>query len=124
MITIGLKHTSEMVVTEAVTAKTMGSSDMQVLATPAMIALMENAALMAVADELDEGFTTVGGHFSSSHLRPTKIGDTISATAIVTKVEGKKIEFHVEAHCKNQLLGEGNHIRFIVNRDKFLERMD
>lgn len=124
MITIGLKHTSEMVVTEAVTAKKMGSGDMQILATPAMIALMENAALMAVSDELDEGFTTVGGHFPSSHLRPTKIGDTISATAIVTKVEGKKIEFHVEAHCKNQLLGEGNHIRFIVNRDKFLERMD
>lgn len=124
MITIGLTHTSEMVVTEAMTAKNMGSGDMPVLATPAMIALMENAALLAVANELEAEYTTVGGQMSCSHLRPTKIGDTVSATATVTKVEGKKIEFHVEAHCKNQLLGEGSHLRFIVDRKKFLERMD
>ena len=124
MIKIGLTHTSEMVVTEATTAKNMGSGDMLVLATPAMIALMENAAMLAVANELEAVYTTVGGYLSCSHLRPTKIGDTVSATAVVTKVECKKIEFHVEAHCKNQLLGEGSHLRFIVDRNKFLESMD
>ena len=124
MIKIGLTHTSEIVVTEATTAKNIGSGDIQVLATPAMIALMENAAMLAVANELEAGHTTVGGHLACSHLRPTKIGDTVSATAVVTKVEGKKIEFHVEAHCKNQLLGEGSHLRFIVDRNKFHERMD
>ena len=62
MIEIGLKHTSELTVTDPVTAIQMGSGDMPVLATPAMMALMENAAMLAVADELPEGYTTVGGH--------------------------------------------------------------
>ena len=64
MITIGLTHTSKMVVTEAMTAKNMGSGDMPVLASPAMIALMENAALLAVANELEAGYTTVGVLFT------------------------------------------------------------
>ena len=59
MIKIGLKHTSELTVTDAVTAIQMGSGDMPVLATPAMMALMENAAMLAVADELPEGCTTL-----------------------------------------------------------------
>ncbi|MBR5029798.1 MAG: thioesterase family protein [Muribaculaceae bacterium] len=123
MIEIGLQHTSELIVTEDVTAVSMGSGDMAVLATPAMMALMENAAMLAVAPELPEGFTTVGGHISSSHLHPTKLGDKVTATATVTKVDGKKIEFRIEAHCGDTLLGEGTHLRFIVERAKFLERV-
>ena len=69
MIEIGLKYTSELTVTDAVTAITVGSGDMPVLATPMMMALMENAAMLAVADELPEGCTTVGGHIGSSHSR-------------------------------------------------------
>ena len=65
MVEVGLKHTSELTVTDAVTAVRMGSGDMPVLATPAMMALMENAAMLAVADELPEGSTTVGGHIAS-----------------------------------------------------------
>ena len=75
MIETGLKYTSELTVTDDVTAVKMGSGDMPVLATPAMMALMENAAMMAVAKELPEGCTTVAGHIESSHLRPTKVGD-------------------------------------------------
>ena len=123
MIETGLKHTSEMIVTEDVTAAKLGSGDMAVLATPAMMALMENAAMLAVAPYLPEGCTTVGGHIASSHLRPTKVGDKVTATAIVTKVDGKRIEFKVEAHCGDTLLGEGTHIRFIVNRNKFLTKI-
>ena len=109
MIEIGLKHTSELTVTDAVTAIKMGSGDMPVLATPAMMALMENAAMLAVANELPEGCTTVGGHIESSHLRPSKIGDKVTATAEVTQIDGKKIEFKVTAYSNNQLLGEGTH---------------
>ena len=98
MIEIGLKHTSELTVADTVTAIQMGSGDMPVLATPAMLALMENAAMLAVADELPEGCTTVGGHIESSHLKPSKIGDKVTATAEVTKVDGKKIEFKVSAY--------------------------
>ena len=119
----GLQHTSQLTVTDAVTAITMGSGDMPVLATPAMMALMENAAMLAVADHLPEGSTTVGGHIASSHLRPSRVGDTVTATATVTRVEGKKIEFKVEARCGDTLLGEGTHLRFIVDRDKFMSRL-
>ena len=105
MIEIGLKYTSELTVTDAVTAITVGSGDMPVLATPMMMALMENAAMLAVADELPEGCTTVGGHIGSSHLKPSNIGDVVRAVAEVTKVDGKKIEFKVAAYSGNTLLG-------------------
>ncbi len=123
MIEIGLKHTSEITVTDAVTAIKIGSGDMPVLATPAMMALMENAAMLAVASELPEGSTTVGGHIESSHLKPSKIGDNVSATAVVTKVDGKKIEFKISAYSGNTLLGEGTHLRFIVDKERFMSKL-
>ena len=123
MVEVGLNHTSELTVTDAVTAVRMGSGDMPVLATPAMMALMENAAMLAVADELPEGSTTVGGHIASSHLRPSKIGDVVRAIAEVTKVDGRKIEFNVSAYSGDVLLGEGTHLRFIVDRERFMSKI-
>ncbi len=123
MIQEGLTHTSQLTVTEAVTAIEMGSGDLPVLATPAMMALMENAAMLAVAPHLPEGSTTVGGHISASHIKPTPVGETVTATATVTKVDGKKIEFEVKAHWGDVLLGEGSHLRFIVDREKFMSRL-
>lgn len=123
MIAIGQKHESELTVTDAVTAMTIGSGDLPVLATPMMLALMENAAMLAVRDELPEGCTTVGGHIESSHLKPSKIGDVVRAEAEVTNVDGKKIEFKVSAYSGDTLLGEGTHLRFIVDREKFLSKL-
>ena len=123
MVEVGLNHTSELTVTDAVTAVRMGSGDMPVLATPAMMALMENAAMLAVADELPEGSTTVGGHIASSHLRPSKIGDVVRAIAEVTKVDGRKIEFNVSAYSGDVLLGEGTHLRFVVDRERFMSKI-
>ena len=123
MVEVGLKHTSELTVTDAVTAVRMGSGDMPVLATPAMMALMENAAMLAVADELPEGSTTVGGHIASPHLRPSKIGDVVRAVAEVTKVDGRKIEFNVSAYSGDVLLGEGTHLRFVVDRERFMSKI-
>ena len=100
----------------------MGSGDLPVLATPVMMALMENAAMLAVAPHLPQGSTTVGGHIAASHVKPTAVGHTVTATATVTAVDGRKIEFAVAAHCGETLLGEGSHTRFIVDRDRFLAR--
>ena len=122
-IVIGLKHTSELTVTDAVTAIAMGSGDMPVLATPAMMALMENAAMMAIAEALPEGCTSVGGHIESSHLRPSKIGETVTAIAEVTKVDGKKVEFKVAAYSGETLLGEGTHLRFVVDKERFMTKL-
>ena len=123
MIEVGLKHTSTLVVTDDVTAVKIGSGDMAVLATPAMMALMENAAMLAVADALPEGCTTVGGHIASSHLKPSKVGDTVTATAEVVKVDGKKIEFKVSAYQGDVLIGEGSHLRFVVDRERFMSKL-
>ena len=123
MLTEGLSHTSTLTVTPDKTALSVGSGDMEVLATPMMMALMENAAMLAVADELPEGSTTVGGHIESSHVKPSKVGAEVSATATLTKVDGKKLTFSITAKMGDDIIGEGTHLRFIVDKAKFLSRL-
>ena len=123
MLKPGLTHTSIMTVTSEMTARTMGSGDLEVLATPAMTALMENAAMLAVADKVPECCTTVGGQIESSHLRPTKLGSTVKAKATLQKIDGKKLFFNIEAYDGKHLIGQGSHLRFIVDRQKFLEKL-
>ena len=123
MLEKGLKHQSVMVVNEGNTAEFIGSGDMAVLATPAMVALIENAAMMAVALHLEEGDTTVGSMISTSHLKPSKVGRSISAIAELTEVEGRKLTFKISAYDGDTLIGEGDHVRFVVNREKFLAKL-
>lgn len=120
MLKEGLTHTSRLTVTDAQTAQVIGSGDLPVLATPAMLALMENAAMLAVANELEEGQTTVGGHISSSHLKPSKVGAMVEATATLTKVDRRKLFFHVVTKQDGEVIGEGDHLRFVVDRQRFM----
>ena len=120
MLTEGLQHTSTIQVTENNTALTMGSGDMPVFATPSLVALMENAAMKAVAPHLPDGSTTVGGFIETSHLAPSAIGATIETTATLTEVKGRKLSFAIEATEGDKLVGKATHIRFIVEREKFL----
>lgn len=123
MLEIGIKHQSVMRVMDGNTAEFIGSGDMAVLATPAMVALMENAAMLAVALHLEEGETTVGSMISTSHLKPSKIGASISAVAELTAIEGRKLSFKISAYDGDTLIGEGEHVRYIVNREKFLSKL-
>ena len=123
MLKEGLTHTSRLVVSEAVTAARLGSGDMAVLGTPALLALMENAAMLAVAEHLPEGATTVGGHIDASHLKPSAVGAEVSATASLTKVDGRRLHFKLEAHEGDALIGEGTHVRFIVERERFMSKL-
>lgn len=120
---IGLSHTSSLVVGKEHLALHLGSGDMEVLGTPAMMALMENAAMLAVADYLPEGCTTVGGQIESSHLKPTAPGKTVTASATLIAQEGRKLFFKIIAKDEDQLIGECTHLRFIVDREKFLSRL-
>ena len=119
----GLTHTSTLTVEERHLAARVGSGDLEVLATPVMMSLMENAAMEAVKDALDEGATTVGGFISASHLKPTALGRTITATAVLESVEGRKLTFKVTAQDGDGLIGEGTHIRFVVDRRKFMSKL-
>lgn len=120
---IGLKHESTTVVSAANTAATLGSGDMDVFATPAMVALMENAAMLAVKDHLPEGSATVGTQINTSHLKASPLGATITASAELTAVDGRRLTFIVKAWDEKGIIGEGTHTRFVVDRERFLSKL-
>lgn len=120
---IGKSYTSEVVVSAEKCAQSMGSGDLLVFATPAMVALMESAAMLCVAPLLDEGSTTVGSAISTSHLRPSPIGASVRATATLTGVEGRKLSFAIIAEDEKGVIGEGEHTRFVVDRTKFMAKL-
>ena len=123
MIEIGLQAESKVKVSESNTALSLGSGDMEVFATPAMVALMENAAMKAVADHLPEGSTTVGTAMQTSHIKASKLGATITASAELTQVDGRSLKFVVKAWVEVGTIGEGEHTRFIVDRERFLAKL-
>ncbi|MFR2524649.1 thioesterase family protein [uncultured Alistipes sp.] len=123
MLEKGLSAQSRTTVCRENTAARMGSGDMEVFATPAMVALMENAAMTAVAAELPEGSTTVGAEMNATHIKPSGLGAEITATAVLTEVEGRKLTFNVGARDAGGMIGEGVHIRYVVDRRKFMDKV-
>ena len=120
---IGLTYTSTLVVSKDHVAAVMGSGDLHVFATPAMVALMENAAMLAVAGHLPEGSTTVGAMMNTSHVKPSPVDESIKATAVLTEVEGRKLTFSIKAEDSKGIIGEAVHVRYIVDREKFLSKL-
>lgn len=123
MLEKGLSAQSRTTVARENTAQTMGSGDMPVFATPAMVALMENAAMTAVAEALPAGSTTVGSEMNCTHIKPSGMGAEITATAVLTAVEGRKLTFNVGARDAEGMIGEGVHVRYVVDREKFLSKV-
>ncbi len=123
MIETGLTYTATTKVTQEKSALAMGSGNLMVFATPALVALMENAAMMAVASLLPEGSTTVGGAISIQHTRPSGMGQEVSATARLVAVDGRKLSFELVAHDSSGVIGEGTHVRFIVDAERFMAKV-
>ncbi len=120
---IGDTFVSTLRVEESQTALSLGSGDLPVLATPAMVALMENAAMLTVAPHLSDSQTTVGAEISTTHLRPSPIGVEVKATATLVAIEGRKLSFRVIAEDPSGVIGEASHIRFVVDRTKFMAKL-
>lgn len=118
----GTLFVKELIVTENETAIKMGSGDLEVYATPAMIALMENAAKTLVIDELPNGYTTVGIEMNVKHIKSSPIGANIQCKATLTKVDNKKLFFDVEAKDDEGTIGKGSHVRYIVNAEDFMKK--
>ena len=118
----GMSFTATQVVVYEDTAAKYGSGLVEVYATPAMIALMENAALKTVYSHLPEGYNTVGFEINVRHLKPTPIGMKVECTATLKEVDNKKLIFQVVAHDEEGKIGEGTHIRYIINNQKFIEK--
>ena len=119
----GLIYSSSGSVAEEILAATLGSGVLEVFATPAMVALMENAAMNAVVGELPAGATTVDAMMNTTHIKPSAMGDTVSATAVLKEVAGRKLTFEVHAKDSKGVIGEGMHVRYIVDREKFMSKL-
>lgn len=121
---IGMTGRVDQVVTDDKTAAKFGSGNVLVYATPMMVGLMENAALKAVDPHLPKGYATVGIDLNVRHLAATPVGMGVYATAKLTKIEGKKLSFTIEAFDDEEKIGEGSHDRYIINLEKFLSATD
>ena len=123
MVSAGQIATATVLVTESNIAKTMKSGSLEVFATPAMCALMEEAAQAAVQPYLEDGEGTVGISLSITHEAPTPLGATVTAKATVSAVEGRKITFDIEASDGIGVIGRGTHERFLINNEKFMAKV-
>lgn len=118
---VGLKARVEKIVTEDDTAIKFGSGEVRVFATPMMIGLMENAALKAVDCQLPQGHATVGTHLDVKHLAATPVGMSVYAEAELIEIKGKKLVFNVVAYDAMDKIGEGQHTRYIIELDPFIQ---
>jgi fluoroacetyl-CoA thioesterase len=120
---IGLKGHAEIKVGDAQTAPRVGSGRVRVLATPVMINMMEAAALDAIESLLPTGHQSLGTHLNVGHYAATPVGMTLRATAEVTKIDGRNVEFRVEAFDDKERIGDGVHARVVVNVERFDRRI-
>lgn len=118
----GLCGEAAVVVSEQNTAAALGSGSVPVFATPAMAALIEAAAVQAVADVLGDDQTTVGVYLDLQHLAATPIGLTVRAEAKLVNVEGRRLTFRVTAYDDVEQVGIGSHQRMLVDTARFLAR--
>jgi fluoroacetyl-CoA thioesterase len=118
----GVHAVAELTVTVADTAAAIGSGDVDVLASPRLIALCEQAACRAVADQLKPGETTVGLRVEFTHVAPTRVGSVVRAEATLERVDGRRMLFTVSATDACGLVGAGKMQRVIVERDEFMDK--
>lgn len=119
----GTKGIMEIVVSEQDSAKNIGSGLADVYATPAMVALMENAAQTSIKDGLPEGYSTVGIEINVKHMKATPIGMKVKCESILKKVDGKKLLFEIVAHDEVGKIGEATHWRYIINDSDFMKKI-
>ena len=121
-LTPGLIGEVETVVTEADTADRWGSGLVPVFGTPALVGLMEGAAVEALAGHLPPGQTTVGGRIDVQHLAPTPVGMRVRGRAELLEVEGRRLVFRVEAWDEVEQIGKATHERFVVDEERFVAK--
>ncbi len=117
---LGITGSASCVVTEADTAKAVGSGGVDVMSTPRLVALMENAAKDSVAPYLEEGTTTVGTALNIQHLAATPVGMTCTAESKLIEIDRRRLVFEMTAHDEVEIVGKGTHERFIVDSEKFV----
>lgn len=118
----GLTAHVELMVGEEDTALALRSGDVRVLATPRVVALCEEAAVLAIHGHLPTGHTSVGHTVQLDHVSPSKVGTEVSAEAVLQKVNGRRLTFTVSVSDAHGLLAAGIVTRVVVDTDRFLDR--
>ena len=121
---VGREGVATVRVTRETTADAYGNRGLQVFATPALVALFERAAIAALAGQLEPGEATVGSVVRITHRAPTPIGGTVTARARVRAVEGSQVWFDVEAHDGAENVGDGEHLRIVIDEARFMRRIE
>jgi predicted thioesterase len=119
-LTAGLTARVELTVTDADTAQAMGSGDVPVLGTPRVLALAEAATVAATAAKLPPGSTTVGTRVELEHTAPSPVGTTVTATATLAKVDGRRLLFEVQVGAGGRTVAEARVERTLVDRQRFV----
>jgi fluoroacetyl-CoA thioesterase len=118
----GLHGSAKLVVADGDTARALRSGEVDVLGTPRLIALVEEASVAAVADLLPVGQTTVGMRIQVDHLAPTNVGSSVAAEATLEKVEGRRLTFTVSVSDHCGLVAAGKVTRVVVETQSFLDK--
>jgi fluoroacetyl-CoA thioesterase len=119
----GLFAEFEHIVTDVDTASHWGSGGLPVFSTPALVGLMESAAVVALIGHLPPGQATVGGHIDVRHMAATPVGMKVRARAELITIEGRKLAFKVQAWDEVELIGEADHDRFVIDEAKFMAKV-
>lgn len=118
----GIKGSSEKVVTQELTAKAIGSGELDVFATPAVIAMAEETAWKSVASELEPGQGTVGTRMDLKHIAATPVGMKVRCETTLTEINRRKLTFDIKVYDEVDMIAEGTHERFIVDNESFFAK--
>jgi fluoroacetyl-CoA thioesterase len=122
-LSTGLTHEISMTVTSDRTAKHLETGTAAVLSTPSMVWLVEHAAQVLAQMHLPEGQTTVGAEVFVRHLAPTPLGMKVTANVRIDEIDGRRIVFSAEVFDEKEKVGEGRHVRVIVDQKRFMEKV-
>jgi len=122
-IKVGMKYRKEIVVTDDLTAKAIGSGGLEVFSTPSLIALFEITSKDLIDNMLPETQSSVGTEICMKHLKATPVGKKAWCEVEIDEVDGRKIHFIGKCFDEDGQIGEGNHYRFIVDNEKFLKKV-
>ena len=123
-IEVGRTYQSQTRVEEWMTAEKAGNVGVDVLSTPMLLQLVEEAAMQCIAPLLESDEVSLGTHVDLSHLAATPVGLIVRTEVEVLKVDGRRVEFAFTAFDEREKIGEGTHERYVTSREKFRERLD
>ncbi len=124
MVKLGCQGQAQDLVVKSNTAQVLGSGDLPVYATPAVLALVEKAAWQSVAADLEDGQSSVGTKIALEHLAATPLGLEVKAVTELIQIDGRKLVFRFEVQDSSGIIAQGEHERFIVQKEKFLQRAE